>query len=511
MSRYQRPTSTRTESRTLTGRFRGGKLTPVMAAVVRESESAILSQSCVYELDPIAGRIITPITAELISVFVPVQAIDALKNPEEAYAGNTEVVRDKLLSGTPLFGLEAESEISKRCGVNPRSIGGQKRVNEVTRLAHNAAVNHLRVRKYRDATQILADNMDVTPALITETVLQRLNAVLDPEDRVDGMVSLELGTMQLPVQSVNYAALGSTTKSYLPATQEGAGNLPPSVDGYRDFSGSIHALFDGAKAGGVSLTDFYNAQLMDELTRMMSQLLEDNPEYGDEIVSRWAHGLSMDTGKTPFVIHERTADIGKNYRRAMDGPSLDQAQTDLIGEIGFTVPVPASELGGIVITFATIKPDEALADQPHPFLSEEWGATNYVSEEMARDPEPVNMRELNSDVAQGSEGTRAFYVGHNHMKKSYVNYGFTRQTDRTKVDNKTSIWQLEIPMSVTPDNILYPADLDHYPFADQTAEVCTYTISSVQTTRTPMIFGPTPVEEMAVIEDDDIFEDAPEP
>ena len=138
MSKYQNTRNVRRESRTLVGRFRGGKLAPVMAVPVRGNEGGLLSQSITYELDPIAGRMITPITAEVIAVFVPVQAIDAIKDPAAQYAGMTEVLRQKLLSGAPLFTLEAESEISKRCGVNPRSIGGVKMVNQMVRLAHNA-------------------------------------------------------------------------------------------------------------------------------------------------------------------------------------------------------------------------------------------------------------------------------------------------------------------------------------------------------------------------------------
>ena len=149
----QRRMAIRREARTLTGRFRGGKLAPIMMTVLKENESAMLSQSCTYELDPIAGRMITPITVELICVNVPIQAIDAIKDPAGAYAGNTEVIRDKLLSGTPLFGLEIEGELSKRMGVRPRSIGGVKKVNEVVRLAHNAAVNYLRTRKYLHAVK----------------------------------------------------------------------------------------------------------------------------------------------------------------------------------------------------------------------------------------------------------------------------------------------------------------------------------------------------------------------
>ena len=162
---YQDATNTRSENRTLSGRFRGGKLNPAMAVMFRESESGILSQTVNYVLDPIAGRMITPITAQLYCIYLPAQAMDALKFPEEAYAGNTEIVRDKLLSGTPLFTVKAESEISKRLGVNPRSVSGVKVVSETLELAHNCAVNFLRQRKYVHAETLDADNTAVKHCL----------------------------------------------------------------------------------------------------------------------------------------------------------------------------------------------------------------------------------------------------------------------------------------------------------------------------------------------------------
>lgn len=514
--------SVRRESRTLTGRFRGGKLAPVMATVLRESESCILSQSCTFETDPIAGRMITPITVELISVNVPVQAIDAIKNPESAYAGNTEVIRDKLLSGTPLFGLETEGELSKRMGVRPRSIGGVKKVNEVVRLAHNAAVNYLRTRKYLNAVKILAANTGVTPALIGQTVLDRLNAVLDPEDRVNGSVMLDIGTMNLPVSGIGAGtagfAGGGTFRendgqavaypSYLNGgTANGVAIRTKTVGGNK--ATDVFAVLNGAAAGSVSLTDFYNAEKMDELTRMMREMIEANPEYGEEMVQRWAHGLTVDSGKVPYVIHESSQILGQTIVPATDttGVNTDVMRSDLSGTIRFTVPVGSSELGSVIITFATLKPDEAMVSQPHPFLSDVWGATNFVSAELERDPVAVTMREVDSTIASGSEATVAFYTGHNELKRAYINYGFNGHIDLTTVASKTAIWQLGVPMSVTPESILYPESLSHYPFADQNAEVCTYTISSVQTVNTPLVFGPTPVEELAVIETENLFED----
>jgi len=77
LSKYMKPVDVKMESRTLVGTFRGGKLAPVMAVPFQGSESGSVRQSVVFELDPIAGRMITDITAEIVSFFVPAQACDA--------------------------------------------------------------------------------------------------------------------------------------------------------------------------------------------------------------------------------------------------------------------------------------------------------------------------------------------------------------------------------------------------------------------------------------------------
>lgn len=515
---YQNTRNLRRESRTLVGRFRGGKLVPVMAVPVRGNEGGMLSQTMTLELDPIAGRMITPITGELISAFVPVQAIDAIKDPDADYAGLTEVLREKLLSGNPLFGLENEGEISKRCGVNPRSIGGQKKVNEMVRLAHNAAVNYLRTRKYVKATKLLANNTAITPALISQTVLDRLNGVLDPDDRINGAVQLDIPNMQLPVTGVMFPAAGGTRTNQTGKDVTGATVTYPvsrKSDGSYNIevlsvnnAPQIFAQLNGVAAGGVSLLDFYNAEKMDQLTRQMRQIVDDNPEYGEEMVLRWAHGLSVDTGKVPFVIHEERRMFGRNIVPATDtsGVQDDVMRSDMMLAMSFSVPVPRTELGGIIITFACLKPDESISSQPHPILSDVWGAENFVADELALDPVPVTIRELDSDCLPAQESTVALYTGLNQLKATYVSYGLNRHLDPETVENKTAVWQLDVPLSVTPDTILYPANLAHYPFADQAAEVCTYTISSNAVMQTPMIIGPTPVEELAIISDADIFD-----
>lgn len=529
MTKYQAPRNTRRVMKSKLGRFRGGKLAPVMAVPVRPSEGGMLTQNITMELDPIAGRMVTEMTGELIAVFVPVQAIDAIKDPAASYAGMTEVIREKLLTGTPLFGLETEGEISKRCGVEPRSIGGVMKVNEMVRLGHNAAVNFLRVRKFDKATKLLHGNTAVTPAIIGDTILDRMNGVLDPDDRINGSVELTIPSFRSDVRGITVNSTGAANvasgtgvrstnaahDSTATATSHGAmnsANVQVKVTGAPSGTQrpDIYVEFAGASAGNVSLVDFYNAQKQDEIVRQMDQILKDNPEYGEEMVLRWAHGLSIDSGHIPFILAERKQVFGKDIIPAMDsaGVAADTMRSDMTLQLGFTVPIPRTELGGIIITFAVLKPDETIATQPDPILSDVWGLDNFVADELALDPVPVTLRELNSACGAGNEGTIAFYTGLNALHQAYVNYGLSRQLDPGTVENKTAIWQLEIPLSVTPSNILYPDSLPHYPFADQLAEVCTYNVSSMARIVTPMIFGPTPIEDIDVITTEDLFEEA---
>lgn len=529
----------RRESRNIVGRFRGGQLAPVMATPFKPGEGGMLQQSIMMELDPVAGRLITPVTAQLMAVYVPVQAMDALQKPNDDTAGVTEILRQRLTGGAPLFNLEDETEISKRCGVMPRMIGGVPKVNEVVRLAHNAAVNFLRKRIYTYAAQVLAANNAMTPALLSTTALTMFGGVLNPDDHINGAVQLNLSSTRAPVPNIGMrtgamdwavagqgiikadgtqvAATGATGPEqwtdYQPASRQpmvkvtttapdGSTAAFPLADVYADLS--------GVSAGGISLTDFYNAERMDRLTREMRAMIDANPQDGEEIALRWAFGLSVDTGQHPFLLHSSEVIFGQDYQRATDKAGMDAetALSKMMQRIQFSVPVPKTELGGVVITFATVKPDETLHEQPHPILSDVWAADNLIAEEFQLDPVAVTARELQADVPQANEQTVCFYTGFNALKRMHVNYGLNRQLDPTTVENKTALWQYAIPASITPENIVYPPQIPQYPFLDQNAEICTYTLASQVVVQTPMYFGPSPVEEVGIIEDDNLFPQA---
>jgi hypothetical protein len=511
MTSYQLPRSKRREAPTRVGRVRGGKIYMVNATPVRPSEGGMISENVTLELDPIAGRMITPIEAQLISIFAPVQALDALKNPTGDYPGLTEVVREKMLTGNPLFDLENENEITKRAGIRPVSIGGVRKTSEMVRLAYIAAVNFLRLRKYHRATLLDNTCMTPTPAIINRTILEYMNGVLDPDDRINGLVQFDLPDVKLPLHSNRVSTVPDGTRAPAGGTTTSAfTGSTPDIE-WVDNTGEprVWTELNGVALGGVSMVDFRNAETMDRLVRKMGEIVEANPQYGEEMVLRWAHGLSVDPGKTPYVLAERSGFFGRSIERATDsaGVAGDVMRSDMVLRLSYTVPVPKTELGGVVVTLVVVKPDETIPEQPHPIFSEPWGADNFLADELALDPVPVTMRQLDAGVPVGDESTVALYTGYNALKQTYVSYGLNGQVDPLTVENKTAIWQLEIPMSVTPDNILYPTTLAHYPFADQNAEVCTYTVSSMTVFDSPMIVGPTPVETLPIIGSADLFEE----
>lgn len=512
LSKYQQSRSVRREMRTLFNRTRGGKLAPVMAVPFMGSESGSLSQAVMFKLDQIPGEMMTDIKAEIISVFVPLQAMDAMERDTAEFPGSDEALRALIMSGQPVFGMEDESELTKRLGVvGVANAGGTPQVSKAARLAHNCAVNFLRQRKYVHAATLDKNSTAITPALISQTVLDRFNAVLDPEDRVNGKVDL---TGQIPVKGIRRPTLsnqGSPDAANLTAAGSSIdirsnGNTFVQLDLKSDGTSGIYAELSGADH--ISLSDFYQAETMDRIVREMRKLVDDNPQFGEELVSRFAYGLDLDVGKQPFLLYQNTASFSNTLQRGMDGASLDVTASNLVARHEFTVPIPKTEFGGVAVTFICVKPDETIPSQPHPVFGRGWRPFNYAADELAIDPVPVTARDLDADVSAANEENIMCYTGNNEMFRTYLNYGLGRNLDPNTVANKTAIWQLDVPYSVTPENILYPDVMPHYPFEDQAADVCTYKVDSMAQINTPIIFGPTPVEELAFIESADVFEDA---
>lgn len=503
-TRYQMARARRMERTHLGGRFKAGLLAPVQATKLIGSESALLSISAHFNLDPIPGEILSPIYGEVVSVFVPLQAIHALANPTHDYPGSADVVREALAAGNSLTALEEEGVISKRLGINPKSVSGTKMVDSSARLAYIAAVNFLRQRKYVNATLLANTATAISPAVLSQTVLDKLNGVLDPEDRVNGSVQFD-GLIELD----GFYRGGNGDVPPGAAFDVGSGASVSTTDLrtlYKDLNEDIVGMFTNGNS--ISLSDFYQAEKMDALTREMRAFVDKYPQHGEEIVTKWALGLSLDISKQPMVLYERRVALNASVMAASDGANLGELQTEVRGNVSFTVPVPGTEFGGVVVTMMSVKPDEVIGSQPHPFFTEPFAAYNYVADELAIDPQPVSIKELYADCATGDEDTVALYVGNNGLKRDYETYGWNRALDPTTVEAETSIWQLEVPMSVTPETVVYPSPLPQTPFADPAAEVCTYHVKAAALVATPMIFGPTPVEELAAIETEDVFEDA---
>lgn len=528
----------RYELRQVAGKTKAGKLNPIMAVPFLGRESGMLTQTVGIELAPVAGRMISQIFAEVVSVAVPIQAVDLLRHGDtNPNAGITEVLRRRIMDKETLFYLEPESEISKRMGIVPRSISGSKQVSAVARIAHNAAVNFLRKKRYIYASEVAHDNLQVTPSIINETVLDRFLGVLEPDEHANGAVGLDFANAQAPLkgktrvtgitQSSNAVSpsvdaaitmtaskifIGNANTGHNLIIDRGVGNpatttLPIFAE-HEHSSSTAYADLGAISAGTFSLTDLYNAEKADRLIRQMRALADSNAMDGEDAILRWAFGLSADSARYPFEIYRNRIPLKSVTRAATDGVGMtdETMLTYGVDRVQFSVPVPKTELGCIVITFLSVTPDEVIDQQPHPILSDNWTAVNHASNTMRLDPEPVTYRDLYADIPTAAQETGTkFFTGANALKKTYVNFGFNRHVDPTTVEAKTVLWQYAIPAGVTPENILYPANLSQYPFLDQLAEIATYDIASTAVISTPTFFGPTPVEKLAIVDDETIF------
>lgn len=529
MKDYRNPNSSRSEYQHQANKMRGGKLMPIMAVPFRPNEKGVVNQTINVELEPIAGRLITDIYARVTAVFVPALAIDALVNSAAEYPGNAEIFRQKLLNGDMVFPLEGEGTLTQRMGINPVRIAGTETVNSIARYAHNAAVNFLRQRLYVDAATIPATNTAVTPALLSSTVLDRFNAVLTPEDRINGSVELQ-GT--IPIKGIGFRASTKGTGTQTFGTSESTGvNRSMTGSVIKDSAatglgaGQAHLMIEEdpnnpdfplivADLGltndqRLSLADFYSAEKMDKLTRAMRQHIDRNPQYGVEQIVRMVHGLSIETGKVPYVVFQRTVELASGIKSAMDGASLDVMQTNTDGVIDFAVPIDGSEFGGIMITFLEVKPEEVIDEQPHPVLTEPWEVDNLAAQELAIHPVSVTMRQMDSNVELADEDTVAFWVGPQHFRRRYENYGFNRGVNTSTIEHKSAMWRYGLPLSVSPESVLYPDDLDHYPFTlnAPTDDAVSYSIMSAAEIASPTILGPSPVEDLPILDTENVFDE----
>lgn len=524
------------------GSFRGGKLRPVSAVMFRAGESGVVEHRTSMELLPIAGRLLTPVTARLTAVFVPLAAVDALMRDGTVGAGNVEILREQAIAGESLVTDELPSPVTEALGIVPRTVAGQKRVSAIARIAHNVAVNHLRERVYKYANLLDRTGTGITPSIINRNAVQRYDGALDPDEHINGQFSADMSNIKLPIRDVNgygsafvraatdntnrgtqkfkvghsnanavNAEMVGTNATGRPTTKIG-GNYGDSwldlgSSHYADLSALYAGDGPGAKAD-ISLVEFYNAQTADRFARMFRDIADQSPMEREEAVLRWVHDLGHQQDRYPFIVAEREATFGMQYNRATDGVGMlsDVTASNFVATLGFTVPVPRSELGGVLMIFAEVRPDEQLSGVPDPDFAYPFEIINQVAEDFKLDPQPVQMRELSETVPAGQESTVAFYTGRNALKRNHIQYGLDRLSDPETVANRSSMWVYNIPASITPTNIIYPENLPHYPWVGQNADVAVYDERTTATITTAMYFGPNPIERVEAIDDFDLFD-----
>lgn len=490
------------------------KAHPLSMCRFRPDEGGTVSTKLDIKLAPVSGYMRTHAYVDVVQVFVPYQAIEKLHWPGNKDGGVTEMTRRRLMAGEGL-GMGTTTEISKACNIHSKSVGGDDRVSASIRVAYNAAVNHLRKAAYFDADEVAGGNDHILPAVLTANILDRFDGVLDPERNIDGSINL---TGNLPVKGIGLRGDVAPTKSTPTAAvrETGENGTVTYPEGVNYAGGGNNALMVKMKEGTlepeitidlagtseITLRDMIESQKLDGLIREFAQMIQDDPINGEEVVERALYGLSVDYDHNCQVVYRQVHELTPAHQRPTDGASINDVSAHFELNTRFSTIVPRSQLGGQLVTLAMIKPVETLAKQPDPAQTENWALVNRVHDETELDEVLLTRADLESGVADNDEDTPVFWVGHNSLKHNYATRGPNEQ-QTYQVELKSTMWTYEIPTSVTPDNINYPAQgIDMYPFHNWNGAAAEYTIDQVAAISTSLAKGPNPIERIRLFADD---------
>lgn len=486
------------------------KAHPLAICAFRPDEGGTVATNLNVRLAPVSGHMRSKAYVDVVQVFVPYQAIEKLELLDtHDDAGVTEMTRRRLMAGQGI-GLEDEGTITKAANIHPRSVGGAKKVSKTARLAYIAAVNHLRLHAYFNATQAAKTETAILPAILTANVLERFNGVLDPETNIDGGVNL---TGELPVKGIGtYAAAANLGASAIKETGGGTevygtgwgANTSQALYVEQDPANPGHPriVADMSGASEFTLRDMIEAQKVDGLIRQFAKIIEDDPINGEEAVERALYSLSVDYDANCHVLYRQVHELAAMHHRPTDGASINDVSAHFELNERFATMVPRSELGGQLVTLCMVKPLETVGKQPDPAQTEAWKLVNRVHDETQLEEVLLTRADLESDLLVSEEDTPVFWVGHNSLKHGYVTHGVNDQ-QVFGVEMKSSMWTYEIPSSVTPENVNYPTGgVDMYPFFNWNGAHAEYTINQVAAISTSLAKGPNPVEKIALFADD---------
>lgn len=254
-------------------------------------------------------------------------------------------------------------------------------------------------------------------------------------------------------------------------------------------------------ADNLTLRDMIESQKLDALIRKFAAIRKDDPVNGEEAIERALYGISVDYDHNCQVMYRHVHEIAAIHRQPTDGASINDVSGHFELNTSFATLVPRGELGGQLVTLVSLKPVETLLAQPDPAQTESWELVNRIHDETELDEVLLTRADLESGVAAVDEDTSAFWTGHNSIKHNYGTQGPNVQ-QTTGVQMKSSMWTYEVPTSVTPENVSYPASITMYPFFNWSGGHAEYTVSQVAAISTHLAKGPNPIEKIALFADD---------
>lgn len=494
---------------------KAGKMIPLaFIPLLREDRLVRANMTVSVEMAETVRPLANSVYANFEAWFVPFAAFDrfdSLVDYNRAYtkrAGPT---------GVPAFinpAAYAVNDIYKALGVH--HVPGAQH-NPMLIEAYNTLVNFM----YHDRSPALPTR------LLTDTTLatgfwaaNRFSHIVPNYDRsfIDGIVPVAFGSAQPKVMGVGIMsgpqAAGSVTIRESNGAQRSANGWMSEDDSTPNAGATRMVIEQGAAGypnirvdlgGAVATLSLVNIDLARQDAAFEAMRNKLKAKNTDDVVELLMSGIAVpeELERQPWLLAARQARFGYTTRFATDGPNLENSLTTGIAGAQFSLSMPRTNTGGVVMVFATVVPDQMFERKRDPFLAT---MDHDLWPEYERDTLDVDKVDnvLNADI-DTSHATPGGLFGYEPMNHKW-NRDFIRVGGKMHRPSAASAWHEDrAAMWVTePVNPTLAADfylatsVNADPFKDKVSDHLTVLTSHEAVIEGNTVFGP-PLMELAPV------------
>lgn len=351
--------------------------------------------------------------------------------------------------------------------------------------AYNSVWNHRAIERSPNIVQ--RDRLDTTlaPAFWPNQTFAHIVPTFD-QAIIDGEISMNVVNARMPVKGIGvFQTNNPTPLTFVESGEAGATTAPgwsilssketpipgENLLGVRATGDSnFPDIFAELSEAGVSVS-LSNIELARKTQAFANMRRQYNGLSDDYLIDLLMDGISIpeQEWKKPMLLADRTTVFGMSKRYASDGASLTEHVVSGGTFVDIRMATPRVPMGGVVMVFAEIAPEQLFERQQDPYLASTTvdQLPQYLRDEL--DPEKVSVVtneyiDVNHTAPTGTFG----YAPLNHQwAKSRPNVGgrfYRPEADGAFDEDRQRIWSVETVDPVLSEDFYLVSEMNYKPF-----------------------------------------------